>query len=405
MWLAEFYAGKHRPAWAAEAKRPLLKMLRSDDPREKMTAAMVLIPLGQLDQTLPVVGELPQAHPELYGSAAGMLPWLVWEKRLELFSKLFEMADGPEQYTPLIVGLTGMGGRRTTNLIWNLLGKEKLPKDLIARLQHGLSKAYLGDRYYAPTRASLSAKRAVKRDARYWAAAGNEVQRIMALGLLAGVAPDQAVKIARRTVDDKSLAADHRRDAFRILLWASHNQSKAAAVKNAVDALADDEVLRRIALAYLVDDLDSLRMSSAGYPLSYSMHIYHGFTSGKPIIPKAPGGLKREHVRPLLEDKDPKTAAYAGYLLALMGQPEGLPPLMDYWRSLGRRDWDDNRLVVRAVAVLNDSTKVAELRKIYGETDSWRKRELYWTIRIMTGPEIYALRKQMRDEVGMRNLQ
>ena len=31
--------------------------------------------------------------------------------------------------------------------------------------------------------------------------------------------------------------------------------------------------------------------------------------------------------------------------------------------------------------------------------------EFYWTIRIMTGPDILKFRKQIRDEVGMNQLQ
>ena len=30
--------------------------------------------------------------------------------------------------------------------------------------------------------------------------------------------------------------------------------------------------------------------------------------------------------------------------------------------------------------------------------------DFYWTIRIMSGPEILKFRKQIRDEVGMENL-
>lgn len=36
---------------------------------------------------------------------------------------------------------------------------------------------------------------------------------------------------------------------------------------------------------------------------------------------------------------------------------------------------------------------------------SYYIRDFYWTIRVMDGPNVLRLRKQMRDEVGMANLQ
>jgi hypothetical protein len=37
--------------------------------------------------------------------------------------------------------------------------------------------------------------------------------------------------------------------------------------------------------------------------------------------------------------------------------------------------------------------------------ESYYRSEFYWTIRIMTGPEILKFRKQIRDEIGMGQLQ
>jgi hypothetical protein len=66
------------------------------------------------------------------------------------------------------------------------------------------------------------------------------------------------------------------------------------------------------------------------------------------------------------------------------------------------------RLVYRAIARGDDSSRVGVLNDIYGRlhTDdhSHFLPEFYWTIRSMTGPEILELRKTMRDEVGVENL-
>ena len=44
------------------------------------------------------------------------------------------------------------------------------------------------------------------------------------------------------------------------------------------------------------------------------------------------------------------------------------------------------------------------LAEIYKDRDRLDVRDFYWTIRGMTGPEILAFRKQIRDEIGMDQL-
>ncbi len=51
-----------------------------------------------------------------------------------------------------------------------------------------------------------------------------------------------------------------------------------------------------------------------------------GNSSGAPIIPDPPRGLALDQVKGFLADDDPETAAYAGYLASLFGEPSGLPP-------------------------------------------------------------------------------
>jgi hypothetical protein len=113
--------------------------------------------------------------------------------------------------------------------------------------------------------------------------------------------------------------------------------------------------------------------------------------------------LKAEDVRPLLQSGDAATRAHAGYLLALLKQPEGLGPLVEYWRANVRQDHMWRRQVFRAITALNDDKHTPILNEIYkdlaGETGMMR--EFYWTIRSMDGEQVLALRKQIRTEVGM----
>ena len=53
----------------------------------------------------------------------------------------------------------------------------------------------------------------------------------------------------------------------------------------------------------------------------------------------------------------------------------------------------------------DDPRHIPVLREIYGKLQEYEMSEFYWTIRIMSGPEIVKFRKQVRDEVGPSRLQ
>jgi len=107
----------------------------------------------------------------------------------------------------------------------------------------------------------------------------------------------------------------------------------------------------------------------------------------------------------LLASPDAEVAALAGYLVTLLGEPDGLVPLLNYWRAQSKNQELD-RLVYRAVAVCDDPQFIPLLREIYGRIkQQWDQQEFYWTIRIMGGPEILEFRKRLRKEIGVGNLQ
>ncbi len=119
---------------------------------------------------------------------------------------------------------------------------------------------------------------------------------------------------------------------------------------------------------------------------------------------------------PLLRSHHEKTAAYAGYLLCMLDHEEGLPVLLRYWEAHAARDAAVSRLVYQAIAQLNAESRVPLLARIYQQFQSsdvdenshggegFSVKDFYWTIRSMTGPQILALRKKIREEVGIANL-
>ena len=90
--------------------------------------------------------------------------------------------------------------------------------------------------------------------------------------------------------------------------------------------------------------------------------------------------------------------------MALLGEPDGMDPLLRYWRQHDKDSNEWKRHVYRAIAALDDPKYVPVLREIYAALHEYEMSEFYWTIRIMSGPEILKLRKQIREEVGTSQL-
>ena len=78
--------------------------------------------------------------------------------------------------------------------------------------------------------------------------------------------------------------------------------------------------------------------------------------------------------------------------------------MLAYWQDKAKDDESVTKLVYRSIAILDDSSRIGVLREIYAKLDRYDMSEFYWTIRIMSGPEILAFRRQIREEVGIENL-
>ena len=97
-------------------------------------------------------------------------------------------------------------------------------------------------------------------------------------------------------------------------------------------------------------------------------------------------------LEPMLSDSDPEVGGYAGYLMCLLGDRRGLDPIIHVWQS--HRDDDTwRRLAYRAIAVVNDDSLTPTLTDMYGtfQAREYNIRDFYWTIRIMTGPQVLKL--------------
>jgi hypothetical protein len=314
------------------------------------------------------------------------------------------LAQGEEAAVQLIFTMDETPDRRMADLFWELLAEDNITQTKARSLESGLMRAHLGMRYLPMSNTPPSKRRELIQDAKAHIDSKSEFQRLAALMLLANASNDDAAEAAPRLIDDQQLSESSRLDAFQILLLA---EPKKDAVQTALAALENENAGRKkIALKYLVRPSVLMNLNNGFFLNSYTdstAEVVSG--SDKLIVPEPPKGVEPGQIRPLINDPDPEIAASAGYLLALMDQPDGMDALLKYWKGQPKKYNQWSRLVYRAVAALDDPKYLPVLKEIYANLEQYEVREFYWTIRIMTGPEILKFRKQIRDERGVSELQ
>ncbi len=125
LWLEKFYAGRQRPKWMSDTIEPLVKMLEATDPKERISAAVTLVPLGKADEALPVIEAALRSNPEYMEIAQEVLPWLTWQRRLELFRRLDASVENGNASVELIRSMAKAADHRTAELFWELLAGDK----------------------------------------------------------------------------------------------------------------------------------------------------------------------------------------------------------------------------------------------------------------------------------------
>lgn len=402
-WLAERNSGKLQLAWMSELHEPLRKLLAAEAADERLSAALVLIPFGDADRVLPVLLAIAAEQPVLLPRSAEVLRWLVWDQRAEVYGKLYDVAHNETERSSIVHAMNKIRDFRATELYWQALNRPEATKSLAEAVQQGLKEAYFGSRYYNLSSITTRVRKRAVASVTPQLHDGPPLKRLVAIDLLLDISPDEALAGAQQLMTDPAVDEALRSDAFQITLAAQTNTQRTAA---AIESLAGSDAHRRaVALKFLAIGPASLaQLPATGFTIKFDDDgTYRSYTSGQPIIPEPPRRLEAEHVASLVNDTDPQNAAYAGYLLTLFHDSAGIEPLLLYWRAQPTSNELD-RLVYRAIAVLDDPRHIPTLKQIYARLDSGNKDEFYWTVRIMSGSEILAFRKQIREEIGMSNL-
>ena len=236
-WLQQCYAGRGRPKWTAQMAAPLEKLLQKGDAKDRIAAALVLVPLGKAAAAGPVLRETARANPDLMDQARQVLSWLPWEQRLKMFQDLYAMAASGEARARLIGALSEVPDRRMAGPAWELLSRAKLTTEEAQRAEAGVVDG-VSRQPLLFVRSKLAGRPpGLARAAKPRTSAGSDWQRLVALTLLANAAPDEAAQCAAGLAGDPKLSASLRIEAFDIQFLL---QSDEQARKTAAAALEGD---------------------------------------------------------------------------------------------------------------------------------------------------------------------
>lgn len=395
------------PKWALKLQQPLEKLLGGETAAERFAGAIALVAISQSSAALTVVETTVAHDPSQAQTAARVLRWIPWAQRRKFFETLIGTARGADELTMIAHELAQRPHPDAAGALWRLLAQPEADGTLVSGLLHELAMLYLDDHIYDVQSVPKKQLAAAIADLRPRTRSGTHWQRLGALVLLVTIDPDAALEEATRLSDEANSDSQLAASAFQVLLYASEPD---AARKEAVLALrSTNEERKRSALTYLALGRDALDKLDDGIEL----RDYRGveFPAASKPVPDPPPGLRREVLAPLAQAGDARQRASVGYLLCLMGEPEGLPPLIDYWKGQARYDEHWTKLVYQSITALDDSSYVPALTEIYQHMagqERFDERDVatfYWTIRLMTGADILPLRKRIRDEVGLEILQ
>lgn len=422
-WLDEFRAGTARPEWFTDLLDELEQNLAAKDIDLRIWAAVGLTAAGADEKSLPVLRESAKANPTARGAVASALPWLPWEARLALFNDLLALGLDDTQAGEVARQMGTLQDPRAAAPLWAMLERPAASgtkSKLASSVMWALQQIYLGDRYYDPESVPAAQRRAAVDAAAEWLAKGNEVQRVVGLALLVTTDQARAAAEAQKLYDSPATSEAFRLDALHVLfstLPEREASALAVSILSSPDAKADAATpdtatpdtanpataRRTMALTYLAAGARELGAIRGSLYLQISTITS---SSGQPEPPKPPPGLTAELLRPLAADKDGRIAAYASYLLCVLGEPGNLEPLLQHWRQHKNQYGPWRRMVYGAVACLNDDALTPILEEVYASYDKedYDVRNFYWTIRSMKGPAVLQLRKRIRDEVGMDRL-
>jgi hypothetical protein len=355
----------------------------------------------------------------LIGQAAGAIPWRHWDDRVKLFDRLLELDQRSEHIGEITQSLTEVRDRRIVPILWKLTAREGFSESAAQAVWMAMAAVVPALNVRDPSQVNTAVNRQVTKDLTEKAKSGPEWQRVIALALLTNASIDDAATVARAMIDEPDISPELQRDAYQVY-FVSLEPAKARAAAAAAIATGSSEV-QKLAFKFLTSNEMNFLWLRQSLMLNQGMVMARMMTARNDdeLNPSTavPKELKAATLRPLLAAADREVSAFAAYFLCLLGESEGLEPLLKYWRTQKDSEW--TKQVYQAIARLNDDAKASILEEIYTDarakqpeanqpfhftSNQFDMKDFYWTIRPMKGAKAVALRKRIRREVGMEAL-
>ena len=434
-WLKRWAAGEVDTQLANSISK-LKPLAVATAANERAAALACQVALGDHDSSLTELRSLAAEEPEFARYVHLILPWLPFEKRTSVFEEMVVTEKSESALRSLLTGYCKVRNPAGVNTLWSVAD---LPVNDVSfwrrsflRLNFGDSLSYYNDVKDADISPALLQHVTADIESRY-----DEMsvrQRSLALLTLHQLDGAKARELAQALLDspagDKdSMSAEEiessltvRDLAFRIALMPDKpvRRSYSSAPTEPVDGTVavkyleseDDQQVKSV-IRFLTLGSESL-MESQEFPdyslRTYGSTTYYSSSQDKPKvrITKPPIGLSAKMLKRVLEHGDLEVKAYAAYLASLLEQDVNLDSLLDFFDANSDQE-EIAKLVYRAIASQNAGDLVDVVEGIYddfdGASDTSLAADIYWTIRVMDGKQALRLRKRIRKEVGMSELQ
>ncbi len=376
-------------------------MLTAEEPRERLEAARALVSLKTPASALPVLKELSRNHGELRAEVGESLEFMEWKEREELFQHLRGLDVNKEDYDDVLGAFARNAPAEALAYLWAEVDEGR-GLESPAVVYGGLLEVYLGrEGRWDKARRSSAMVRRMGEDARKRLQASDERVATLALALLASADDKQAAKEAEKLFSARDTPPALQRNAFAVLtLFRSSEQVDRAVAQ----ATSTDAAMRTLALTFLADGNGSTYCRSL---MVGKNALYLSYVEVPTFrLSQLPRELTVEMLTPLLSDRVAGVRTAAAYLLARREDASGIKVLATAWRQ--GEGHTEQRYLVEAIVALNGDALTPLLEEVYNsmdrDEDTYSIRDLYWKIRPMSGPKVLALRKRIRDDVGMASL-
>lgn len=403
-WLASWRSSPEDVLnWLAGIKQPLEQLATSDDPETKAYGTLAAARLGASIEVAKL-GNLIRYIPAASGRLVGLYPWLPMSDRVALLEVSGSFEDADSIVPDLLEQARRYDPEHYEESFW-----ESLRKISIENLHSGWSLrrnvmlVATGREYFRFSDSEKSKPMAAKLAKRV-AQFSEPIPRLLGLSVLGELDTAMVAELVGDSYLDRSTGDGLRRDFARFAL-ASRGEPEAVDLSL---TMLQDEVLLPVGLAYLAQGHEGVSSTEIG-SIEVPSAIQDDASQGKLTVASVSSLVDADTLLPLLDHPDSDVVARATYTLIVLGEDVDLGPLERQARREGIDPYlgGTTDLLVKAIAFRNHDDDTAIIEEIYesmNKANSYLIRELYWKIRIMSGPQALQLRQRIRQEVGTSKL-